>query len=190
MNLEIILVCVKYEKDWKMTGKKKNGVKMCHIQRKIVIFWPILQVYSYLSPSVKKNQNMSNPPYQNNQIFADSPLPSVADIICERPLIVEDGKNSEIYYVGKIMPGWFFKVLYFFLYYTSPWITKPPEKYAFTDSTISMALTFLKNQIGKNGKAFFSNVSAILNNILNLVMCLFVPKIKYIDKPDFVFLLF
>ena len=67
-------------------------VKMWHIKRKIVIFLPILQVYSGLSPppSLVKNLNLSYllfPLFQKKSEIDLLPPPSVADIICERPLM-------------------------------------------------------------------------------------------------------
>ena len=54
---------------------------------------------------------------------------------------------------------------------------KQPEKYALSDSTVSLAFKFCELNL-KKFTSIFQILSAIFTNILCLVKCLFEPKIQ------------
>ena len=90
---------------------------------------------------------------------------------------MEDGKNAKNYYVGKIMPRKFFQVsLKNLSIMQALESAKPPKKNALAVSAAPMALNILKSNLNKFTR-LFQILSAIFNNILCLVMSLFVPKI-------------
>ena len=93
---------------------------------------------------------------------------------------MEDGKKAKNYNVGTIIPCPFFQVSFNFLSTTQTLESaKPAEKYAFADSTVPISLNILISHL-KKWTWLFQILSAFFNNILCLVMRLFVPKIQKI----------